>query len=101
MEHYVINRDEYHVEFIEAIPPTRRDLWSILRGKYKPQLRIVERLTTKGFARVIRQEYEPKIREAMNDPSPLAGMFKAEALGLEADTIIETNRQVYEGENPV
>jgi len=75
---YVISStdDHYGPTVIQAVPPTWRDFWSILRGRYKPSVKVGRRLTLKGTNRVIREVWDEKVRDELNKPSPLFEAFK-------------------------
>jgi hypothetical protein len=48
-DHVVIERTKEFVRIAEAVPPTRRDVWAILRGTYRSEIRVVRRLTAVGM----------------------------------------------------
>jgi hypothetical protein len=48
-DHVVIERTEEFVRIAEAVPPTWRDVWAILRGTYRPEIRVVRQLTAVGM----------------------------------------------------
>lgn len=47
------------------------------------------------FSRNLKKHYFDEIRASLNEPSPLAAMFKAETAGLNYDQARMMNRQVY------
>jgi hypothetical protein len=63
------------VRIAEAVPPTWRDVWAILRGTYRPEIRVVRRLTLAGFDAVLKDVWDDRIREALDQPSAFLGHF--------------------------
>lgn len=74
--------DEYVTVSVEAIPPTWRDLWAILRGRYRPALKVVRRLTVKGIDRELKAAWTtPKLMEQMYKDSPLLKLLEQQKDG--------------------
>jgi hypothetical protein len=67
----VIQRTEDEVTSVEAVPPTWRDVWAILRGTYRPKVRVVSRLTVAGTAKMLKEVWGEPVREALNAKSHL------------------------------
>jgi hypothetical protein len=78
-DHVVIERTGEFVRIAEAVPPTRRDVWAILRGTYRPEIRVVQRLTLAGFDAVLKDVWDDRIRQALDQPSAFEGHFERES----------------------
>jgi hypothetical protein len=63
--------DEYQVTSVVAVPPTWRDIWSILRGRYKAKVQRRGAITTAGAGKVLKETFTPDIRDALNQKSLL------------------------------
>jgi hypothetical protein len=64
--------DHYGPWVIGAIPPRKRDFWKVLRGKWKPEVYVTQRLTLKGTNRVIKSVYtHERLTEQLADSLPL------------------------------
>jgi hypothetical protein len=74
-DHVVIERTKEFVRIAEAVPPTWRDVWAILRGTYRPEIRVVQRLTLAGFDAVLKDVWDDRIREALDEPSAFESHF--------------------------
>lgn len=59
--------DKYITTLLRTEEPTWRDIWKIVRGKYKPRLIEYTRLTTAGSEKVIREVWSTELREQLND----------------------------------
>lgn len=74
-----VESDEFTTVSYEAVPPRKRDFWRVLLGRWKPEVRRVERLTVKGFDRLLRQTWTPERVEAqMLAPNPLLGYLRTD-----------------------
>lgn len=71
--------DEYEITYVVPVAPTRRDLWKILRGKYKPQVKEGKTLTWKGMNRVL--------KEVWTDPALIAQLRGPGLHGFLKDTV--------------
>jgi hypothetical protein len=71
----VIERTREFVRVAEAVPPTWRDVWAILRGTYRPEIRVVQRPTLAGYATVLKDVWDDRIREALDEPSAFLDHF--------------------------
>jgi hypothetical protein len=61
-----VESSKYKIVYIEAIKPTRKDLWRIWRGTYEPQVRRVERATPAGFNKMLRDVFSgPRITKQL------------------------------------
>jgi hypothetical protein len=47
--------DEYEVTSVVPVPPSWRDVWAILRGRYEAKVKKVKRLTSKGMHRELKR----------------------------------------------
>lgn len=63
--------DEYQAVSVVAVAPTWRDVWAILRGRYKPRVYKRYAITTAGAARVMKQVYNRDSLSALHDSNPL------------------------------
>lgn len=61
--------DEYRVTSVVAVTPTWRDLWAILRGRYRPKVFRQCAITVLGASRIMEEHYTPQLRETMHQPS--------------------------------
>jgi hypothetical protein len=69
--------NEYESVSVEAVPPTWRDIWKILRGTYKPVVRRRKVLTVAGASKVLKETWASgEVRDALNQPSPLMDLLK-------------------------
>lgn len=69
--------DEFESVSVEAVPPTWRDLWKILRGTYKPMVRRRKAITVAGASKIIKETWtSDKVRDALHQPSPLMDLLK-------------------------
>jgi hypothetical protein len=78
-DHVVIERTEEFVRIAEAVPPTWRDVWAILRGTYRPEIRVVRQLTAAGLDAVLKMSGFGGIRGALDQPSAFEGHFDRES----------------------
>ena len=62
----VLDKTEDLVYLVMPVPPTRRDLWTILRGHYKPQLRLIASWTLRGVDKRLKEFYNEPIRRELN-----------------------------------
>ena len=57
---------------VEAEPPTWRDLWAILRKRYRPRLKVSIRLSMEGTNRVLKDVWTaPRIEKQLADSTLL------------------------------
>jgi hypothetical protein len=62
---------------VEAVPPTWRDIWSILRGTYKPMVRRRRTTTAAGLCKTIKEVWTaPSVKEQLYADSPLLDLLK-------------------------
>jgi hypothetical protein len=78
-DHVVIERTKEFVRIAEAVPPTWRDVWAILWGTYRPEVRVVQRLTLAGFDAVLKDVWDDRIRRVLDQPSAFEGHFERES----------------------
>jgi hypothetical protein len=78
-DHVVIERTEEFVRIAEAVPPTWRDVWAILRGTYRPEIRVVQRPTLAAFDAVLKDVWDDRIRRILDQPSAFEGHFERES----------------------
>lgn len=75
----VAESDEFEATTVEAVPPTWRDVWAILRGRYEPRVRRVKRLTLRGTDRLMKQAYGEPLRRALNRQPPFLERLRDDA----------------------
>lgn len=80
IRHQVIYRDKYEWRTLEprAKPITWRDWWSIVRGRYQPELYLVlvTHLTMAGWDRELKTHYIKPLAEALNENRPMLDFIK-------------------------
>lgn len=54
---------------VSAVKPTWRDVWSIIRGTYKPEVQVLAHITLAGTNKVLKSFYNTEIKESLNQPS--------------------------------
>lgn len=72
----VAESDEYQHAWVEAVAPTWRDVWKIVRGRYTPALVRRSRMTMKGADKVIREVWTDEKMSALYTDSPLLKFFE-------------------------
>lgn len=45
-----------HVSVV-GVPPRRRDFWRVLRGRYRPLVRVQRTITVKGASHIVKDVY--------------------------------------------
>lgn len=62
--------DEFkNVLIVPVAPRGWRDAWAVLRGRYAPSVYRVERLTVKGYDRMLKETWAAPLLKSMNDSS--------------------------------
>lgn len=62
----------YFELIVESIPPTWRDLWAILRGRYEPRLHVYELLDVRGINACLKDVWtKDRLEPQLNQRSPL------------------------------
>ena len=68
--------DEYEAVSIRPVQPKGwRDAWAVLRGRYRARVYRDVRLTMKGWDRELKRIWVVPMRNALQQPSPLASLF--------------------------
>lgn len=68
--------DEYVDILVVAVKPTWRDVWAILRGRYRPKVVRRERLTPAGLLRALKQAWTgSRVGEALYGDNRLRAML--------------------------
>ena len=67
---------KYEDFIVEPVPPTWRDCWAIIRGRYVPTLRTRKRITMAGTDRVLKQVWTADaLAPVLSGSGALAAIF--------------------------
>jgi hypothetical protein len=47
--------DKYEITVVEAVKPTWRDVWAIVRGRYEPKVRKRRQITVLGMEKALKE----------------------------------------------
>lgn len=72
-----VESDEWTRVGYAADAPRKRDFWKVIRGKWQPEVRRVERLTVAGLNRTLKEVWSAEaLKEQMFDSNPLLGLVE-------------------------
>lgn len=57
---------EYQVTSVVAVTPTWRDVWAILRKRYKPKVKWMSTITMAGADKLLKEHFTEQVNEALH-----------------------------------